>query len=75
LISLNYTKNRFRNITYQILINIYIMKKIYLIILTGLILVKKRFIPYPPDEVLIYDNSEMIKNKLKYIIINYNFSD
>ncbi|MBC8307392.1 MAG: hypothetical protein HOB81_05535 [Flavobacteriaceae bacterium] len=51
------------------------MKKIYLIILTGLILVKKRFIPYPPDEVLIYDNSEMIKNKLKYIIINYNFSD
>ena len=51
------------------------MKKIYLIILTGLILVKKRFIPYPPDEVLFYDNSEMIKNKLKYIIINYNFSE
>jgi len=39
------------------------------------ILIKKRFIPYPPDEVLVYDNSEMIKNKLKYIIINYNFSE
>ena len=33
-------------------------------------LLKGGFLPFPPDEVLLFNNSENIKQKLKYIIYN-----
>lgn len=36
-------------------------------------LLKGRFLPFPPDEVLLFNNSENIKQKLKNIIYNSGF--
>ena len=36
-------------------------------------LLKERFLPFPPDDVLLFNNSENIKQKLKYIIYNSGF--
>ena len=36
-------------------------------------LLKERFLPFPPDDVLLFNNSENIKQKLKNIIYNSGF--
>ena len=36
---------------------------------------KNKFLPYPSNELLTYNNSNTIKGKLKYIISNYVFSE
>jgi hypothetical protein len=33
-------------------------------------LLKGRFLPFPPDDILLFNNSENIKQKLKSIIYN-----
>ena len=36
---------------------------------------KNKFLPYPSNELLTYNNSNTIKGKLKYIVSNYAFSE
>ena len=36
---------------------------------------KNKFLPYPSNEFLTYNNSNTIKSKLKYIVSNYAFSE
>ena len=36
---------------------------------------KNKFLPYPSNELLTYNNSNTIKSKLKYIVSNYAFSE
>ena len=38
-------------------------------------LLKNKFLPYPSNEFLTYNNSSTIKSKLKYIVSNYAFSE
>ena len=38
-------------------------------------LLKNKFLPYPSNEFLTYNNSNTIKSKLKYIVSNYAFSE
>ena len=36
---------------------------------------KNKFLPFPSNEFLTYNNSNSIKSKLKYIVSNYTFSE
>jgi len=38
-------------------------------------LLKNKFLPFPSNEFLTYNNSNSIKSKLKYIVSNYTFSE